>query len=472
MSLTAADRVDRTAIPSLRWRWTVAIIAGELVGFLPPALTGAALATVEAPDLVLVIGLTAAGVLEGVALGVAQHSIIGSLWPDIERRHWVAATAAAAGLAWLVGMGGSTVASSDGVPTAVAIGLAVVVGPLALCSMGYLQWLVLRRVVTDCARWVPVTTAAWLVGVTIPVAALSLVPNRWPPTAHVGIAVVAAVAMGALVGIITGGMVESLADPDRPGRTTAAASRTSAALMAVRFGWTVLSCFVVESIVIGLAALPAVAFYQWHLNLSFQPYPFRIFLLAAALLPAYALFAVLLMGLSAEAARLLGWRPPQRAELVISELPIELRNWARYAIMSHMVHVAAGVVFRSTPVWIWYMRRNGAKIGRHVWVNSLQVGDDCLLDFGDEVVIGAGVHLSGHTVERGLLRLAPIKLGAGTTVGIGAHVNIGVTTGPDTQIGSMSVVPKHMTLHGHTTYAGIPVEVVTSSEPAPPADRR
>ena len=241
--------------------------------------------------------------------------------------------------------------------------------------------------------------------------------------------------------------------------------RNSRAALGFRFAWTAVSCFVVESVVVGVAALPAVVFYRWHLALDISPQLLHLFLLAAAALPAYIIFAVSFMLLSAETTRLLGWRPPSSAELVIAELPPELRNWARYAVISQIVHLVAGTVFRSTPIWVWYLRRNGARIGKHVWVNSLQVGDDCLLEIGDEVVIGAGVHLSGHTVERGRLLLAPIRLGAGTTVGVGAHVGIGVETGVGTQIGAMSVVPKHSTLEPHTTYAGIPARPLTPTTP-------
>ncbi len=241
-------------------------------------------------------------------------------------------------------------------------------------------------------------------------------------------------------------------------------------MLALRFAWTSASCFVVVSVLVGLSALPAVVFYRWHLGLDFSPEFLRLFLLAAALLPAYILFALLYMTLSAETTRLLGWRPPRRAELRIEDLPSELLDWARYAIMSHFVHVIAGIVFRSTPIWVWYMRRNGATIGRHVWINSLQVGDDCLLEFGDGVVIGAGVHLSGHTVERGRVLLAPIVLGPGTTVGVGAHVGIGVETGEGTQIGAMSVVPKYAKLESHTTYVGIPARPLHRGEEPGVAD--
>jgi len=234
----------------------------------------------------------------------------------------------------------------------------------------------------------------------------------------------------------------------------------SPAGLAVRFAWTALSAFVVESAIVGLAALPATLFYHWHLGLDFGPRPLRLFILGAAAVPAYIVFALLFMFASAAATKLLGWRPPPRGDFRISELPIEVRNWARCSIAGHLVRVVAGPVFRSTPVWVWYMRLSGATVGRHVWINSLQVGDDCLLDLGDEVVIGAGVHLSAHTVERGLLRLAPITLGAGTTVGVGAHVGIGVVTGEGTQIGSMSMVPKHAQLAAHGVYVGIPARLL------------
>ena len=98
------------------------------------------------------------------------------------------------------------------------------------------------------------------------------------------------------------------------------------------------------------------------------------------------------------------------------------------------------------------------RVGRLVWVNSLSVMDHNLLEFGDNVVVGADVHLSGHSVERGLLKTAPVRLGAGTVIGVGSVVGVGVTTGPETQVGALSVVPKFSTLEGHASYGGVPVQ--------------
>lgn len=224
-----------------------------------------------------------------------------------------------------------------------------------------------------------------------------------------------------------------------------------------RFVWTLSSVFVVESIVFGLAALPAVAFFRWHTTWSIDSDAVHTVVLAMALVPSYGIFAVLLMALSALAMRVLGWRPVAPSEMVIAELGWPLCNWARYQISTHVVAFFAGGLLRATPVWSAYLRWNGARLGRRVWVNSLGVTDHCLLDFGDDVVIGSGVHLSGHTVERGVVRTAPVRIGAGSTVGVNAHVEIGADIGPRCQIGSLSMVPKFTVLPGPGTYVGVPV---------------
>ncbi|HEV2089093.1 MAG TPA: hypothetical protein VGR21_12345, partial [Cryptosporangiaceae bacterium] len=80
----------------------------------------------------------------------------------------------------------------------------------ALLSMGYGQWVVLRRAVPQSSRWVAVTGGTWLLGVMIPITALSVVPNDWPPLAFFVVGVASAVAMGLTVGAVTGGALERL----------------------------------------------------------------------------------------------------------------------------------------------------------------------------------------------------------------------------------------------------------------------
>jgi acetyltransferase-like isoleucine patch superfamily enzyme len=232
----------------------------------------------------------------------------------------------------------------------------------------------------------------------------------------------------------------------------------------VRFAWAVVTVFVVESLVFALAALPAVVFFRWHVSWSIDSSVLKTLVLAMALVPSYAVFALLLMVLSAGSARTLGWRPVAPAEYRIVDFDWGLCKWARYQISAHVVSFFAGGMLRATPVWTWYLRLNGARLGRGVWVNSLGVTDHCLLDFGDNVVVGAGVHLSGHTVERGVVRLAPVSIGADSTIGVNAHVEIGVVIGEGCQIGSLAMVPKFAHLAGPGVYVGVPVRRLVADD--------
>lgn len=186
---------------TIRRDWTVAFVIGELIGFLPPALTGAGLAALGVGDAVLTAGLTLAGSLEGAALGWAQSAVLTRRIPELRRDRWIGATALAAALAWLAGMGGAAAVQAFG---PVALTLTVPAWLAGLAGMGFLQWLVLRPHLPASRVWVPVTSASWLVGVIIPVAALSSVPNGWPAVVHVMVAVLSAVAMGITVGLLTG----------------------------------------------------------------------------------------------------------------------------------------------------------------------------------------------------------------------------------------------------------------------------
>jgi acetyltransferase-like isoleucine patch superfamily enzyme len=219
----------------------------------------------------------------------------------------------------------------------------------------------------------------------------------------------------------------------------------------------VLSVTVVESIVFGLSILPAALFWFWHFEWAVQPDWLRIVVLSMSFIPAYVIFAVMLMVLSAGAMRLLGWRSPEDAAMPIRELGWPLLDWGRYLVSTHLVRIFAGTVFRATPLWSWYLRMNGARTGRGVWVNSLSVNDHNLLELGDHVVIGEHAHLSGHTVERGVVKTGRVRLGANVTVGLESVIGIGVDIGPDAQVGALSLVPKHTVLPGGATYVGIPV---------------
>ncbi len=228
----------------------------------------------------------------------------------------------------------------------------------------------------------------------------------------------------------------------------------------VRVLWTLVSAFIVESIVFGFSVLPAAVFWEWHFHWKLPWRWMETLILSMAFIPAYFLFAFFLMLLSALATRLTGWRAPEDAEMAIRDPDWPLLNWTRYMISIHLVRTFAGMVFRTSPLWTMYMRWNGAKMGRGVFVNSLWVTDHNLLEFGDNVIIGSEVHLSGHTVEKGMVKTARVRLGDNVTAGVSSIIGIGVEAGRGCQIGALSLVPKHSKLEAGKTYVGIPVQIL------------
>jgi len=237
----------------------------------------------------------------------------------------------------------------------------------------------------------------------------------------------------------------------------------------LRLSWAIVSAFIVESVLFGTAMLPAVFLFEWHRSWDLEPRWLRIWILAIAAIPTYAVFAIAFMALSAWTIKLLGWRPTPNGEWPIKGFSWPLLDWGRYSISIHLVRIFAGTFVRTTPLWTWYMRLNGAKLGSGVFINSLDVTDHCLLDFGNDVVIGAGVHLSGHTVEKGVVKTAPVQLGNGVTIGVSANIEIGVRAGDGAQVGALSMVPKYEVLEPHTTYVGIPAEKLERSHASPRA---
>jgi acetyltransferase-like isoleucine patch superfamily enzyme len=224
-----------------------------------------------------------------------------------------------------------------------------------------------------------------------------------------------------------------------------------------RVGWAALTAFAVESVVFGLSVLPAALFWEWHFRWLLPANWIRIVLLSMSLVPAYLLFALSLMVLSALSVRLCGWRTPANAAMRIADMDWPVLRWARYAMSTHLVRVFAGTLLRATPLWTFYHRMNGARLGRGVYLNSVTMADHNLLEFDDHVVIGAGVHLSGHVVESGVVKTAAVRLGRNVMIGVGSVIGIGVEIGANTQVGALSFVPKHRTLQGDAVYGGVPV---------------
>jgi acetyltransferase-like isoleucine patch superfamily enzyme len=219
---------------------------------------------------------------------------------------------------------------------------------------------------------------------------------------------------------------------------------------------TATAIVIIQTIICGIAMLPAVLLWRGGVALAPAGSTWELVAASMLLMPAYIMFALCLMPVSAILMRMVGARTPPRAELRISDMSWPLMKWVQYMSAAHIVRLVSGTMFRGSPLWTAYLRMNGARIGKRVFINTLAIADHNLLDLGDEVVIGADVHISGHTVEDGMLKTAGVRVGSHVTIGLGSAIDIDVDIGDGCQIGALTLVPKHTRLDPNGVYVGIP----------------
>lgn len=234
-------------------------------------------------------------------------------------------------------------------------------------------------------------------------------------------------------------------------------------MKAFRIVVTVVFIVVVQAVILAIAVAPSVFLSAAAIGAAPTRWPWLPLIISVVVFPSYVLFALCLMPVSAALTRMTGARTPADAALRIADMSWPLMRWVQYMTATHLVRLFAGTLFRGSPMWTAYIRMNGARVGRRVYINTLSIVDHNLLEIGDDVTIGGDVHLSGHTVEGGMLTTAPVRIGSDVTVGLGSVIDIDVEIGSHCQIGALTLVPKHSRLEGHAVYVGIPARLISES---------
>lgn len=154
--------------------WIVACAVAELLGIAAAGAWWVALDRIN-PDpmgygakLVMLAGKGASGLVEGVVLGLLQGMALRRIYPRLNLKHWIVATAGLAIAGWGTGSSFaifSPAAASSAAPfdpgplttILLAAGFGLVVGAL----FGLVQALPLRKAATNALWWVPANALGW-----------------------------------------------------------------------------------------------------------------------------------------------------------------------------------------------------------------------------------------------------------------------------------------------------------------------
>ena len=205
--------------------------------------------------------------------------------------------------------------------------------------------------------------------------------------------------------------------------------------------------------IIGAALFPgAVLCYSVWSRAVATAVPTRLFLLCLAAGAAYFLYGVCLILIVAVLRVLLGWKLREGEYPAVS---LGAVRWACANSLQLIVSVTFMNFILLTPFAPLFFRLMGAKVGKHVQINSSGCADLALLEIGDGAVIGGHATVIGHSFERGKLILKKVKIGRKAVVGLNSVVLPGAVIGEGATVAAGAVVPKNTVVEAHAIYYGV-----------------
>ena len=124
-----------------------------------------------------------------------------------------------------------------------------------------------------------------------------------------------------------------------------------------------------------------------------------------------------------------------------TEFPLWSLAYLRFWIVKVLIHINPMVLFAGNPVYVWYLKALGARIGKNVTIMSttLPVCTD-LLTIGDGSVIRKDAFVACYRAHAGQIQIGPVTLGKNVFVGEKTVLDIGTSMGDDAQLGHTSAL--------------------------------
>jgi non-ribosomal peptide synthetase-like protein len=125
------------------------------------------------------------------------------------------------------------------------------------------------------------------------------------------------------------------------------------------------------------------------------------------------------------------WKP--------QEIPIWGIRYFRFWFVKTLTRLNPLALFAGSPVYIFYLRALGAKIGRDVVIFSIHapVCTD-LLTIGDRAVVRKDTYFNCYRAHDGLIQIGPVSLGKDSVVGEMSVLDIETSLGDGAQLGHSS----------------------------------
>jgi non-ribosomal peptide synthetase-like protein len=121
---------------------------------------------------------------------------------------------------------------------------------------------------------------------------------------------------------------------------------------------------------------------------------------------------------------------------------------------------------RGTAFFSWYYRLMGAEVGRDCCLFSMTTEYD-LTKIGDRSALGADCDISAHTVERMVIKLRRVEVGARCSIRDASVVMPGAAMEDGATLLELSQVLKGEIASAESVWAGLPARMVDREAPCP-----
>ncbi|MFJ9683945.1 Pls/PosA family non-ribosomal peptide synthetase [Streptomyces sp. NPDC101194] len=129
-------------------------------------------------------------------------------------------------------------------------------------------------------------------------------------------------------------------------------------------------------------------------------------------------------------------------------------------------------IFNGTPFKNVIWRMLGVRIGSRVFDDGCYVTERTLTTIGNDCTLNAGSKIQCHSQEDGTFKSDRSTLGAGCTIGVGAHVHYGVTMGTGAMLAPDSFLMKGEEVPQHGRWGGNPATEMRDAPDQPQAPKR
>jgi non-ribosomal peptide synthetase-like protein len=138
------------------------------------------------------------------------------------------------------------------------------------------------------------------------------------------------------------------------------------------------------------------------------------------------------------------------------DYPLWGSYYFRWWLVRRIIAVTATPYIAGTPMIRGYYRMLGAKIGRRAYLGSGIIDTADLFTAGDDAIVSDLAVIATSSVERGLLRLGPVTLGARSFVGSQAVVGRDASLGEDAVLDDMSALQTGKAIPAGERWTGSP----------------